>query len=121
MLFCISEKAFKANRDKWQSIFNELTKDPKSHANNHSKLFYKILGKEVNGNIVRKQKYAPLYARIEHVIPTTTNHSESYHCYLNNTIPNRNTKLMTRVAMVAHKINERLSNLNDSIIRNFTE
>lgn len=79
MLFYISETTFKANKDKWKLILNELTKNLKSGVNNHSKLFNKIFEIEVKGNITRKQKYAPLYAKIEHVILTATNHSERYH------------------------------------------
>ena len=50
MLFHISETAFKANRDKCKSLLNELTKNPKSGVNNHSKLLNKIFEIEVKGN-----------------------------------------------------------------------
>lgn len=108
MLFHISETAFKANRDKCKSILNELTKNPKSGVNNHSKLFNKIFEIEVKGNITRKQKYAPLYAKIEYVILTATNYSERHQCYLSYSIPNRNTKLMTRYSILFSYISPNL-------------
>lgn len=119
MLFCISEKMFNDNIVKQKAQFKELANDSQSCASKHVKLFNKIIGLEANGFINRKQAYAPLFERLKSSIPTTTNHSESFHHFLNDKIPNANTKLLTRVGMLAQKINERLQSVNESMTRNF--
>lgn len=111
MLFCISKETFEKKKPKWKALFNQLVNDPNSSAKQHKDIFERILQLD--------QQYAPLFVRMNESVPTTTNHSESFHRFLNNSVPHKNVKLMTRVAMIAEKINERLMSLNKSIIRNF--
>ncbi len=111
MLFCTSEEEFKKNKKKWKSLFNELTKDTRSSALRHQKLFENIIN--------CKPKYAPLFMRMNDSVPTTTNHSESFHHCLNESVSHTTTKMMTRIALLAQRIKDRLINVNESILRNF--
>ena len=52
-------------------------------------------------------------------VPTTTNHSESFHHCLNESVSHTTTKMMTRIALLAQRIKDRLINVNESILRNF--
>ena len=79
----------------------------------------KILGYNTDGQVIEiDEVYSPLYIRIQHRIPTTTNHAESYHQKVNTVAGDLRMTLPNRVALLAHHIMSQITQIDNSSISN---
>lgn len=84
--FCKSEEAFLANLPRFIRTFN-LFLEIGGSAQSCKEKFIAILGYDENGEKVERNAHMePLYIRMIEGIPTTTNHVESLHHYINDSV-----------------------------------
>ena len=78
-----------------------------------------VLGIDPKGNPIEKnQSYSVLYERIIQKVPTTNNHSESYHARINSIAADMRYSINNRLSLVVDHIMSRLTHLDASSIAN---
>ena len=117
VLFCKSEEEFLANLPRFIRTFN-LFLEIGGSAQSCKEKFIAILGYDENGEKVERNAHMePLYIRMIEGIPTTTNHVESLHHYINDSV-GKYKNPYKRLAVLIQCIINHMNNVNHNIIRN---
>lgn len=117
VLFCKSEEEFLANLPRFIRTFN-LFLEIGGSAQSCKEKFIAILGYDENGEKVERNAHMePLFIRMIEGIPTTTNHIESLHHYINDSV-GKYKNLYKRLTVLIQCIINHLNNVNHNIIRN---
>lgn len=114
VLFCKSENEFQNKLPRIIRTFKKLLQVGGS-AQKHKDKFISILGYNENGEEVdREPEMEPLFIRMKYSVPTSTNHIERFHRYVNESVKpfrNKYRKLAILIESIIEQINRADTNL----------
>lgn len=87
----------------------------------HYDKFVSILGYDENGNACfGDPRMEPLFIKMQKEVPTSTNHAESFHHYVNESLRNVKNQYK-KLGVLTQCIIKQISQINQSVLRNLRE
>lgn len=123
ILFSHTEEEFIENKDRYSDIFEILLSLNSKTAKGCSKRFTEdiLLVNETHlSQDYGDQRFSPLYHRMRKNIPTTTNHSERFHCTVNQSIKDlhiTDTSIYDRIAIIIQCMKDSIKTVNERLYR----
>lgn len=116
VLFCKSEAEFQSRCYSIRETFKLFLEIGGSAVKYYDK-FIKIFGFDENGNRVeRDRRMEPLFIRIEKMIPTSTNHIERFHRFVNESIEDSKNSYK-KLGILFKCIDVQINHFNENLLR----
>ena len=120
ILFFKSQMDFEENVFRIIKTFKLLLKLGGS-AQKHYDKFVSILGYDENGKACpRDLRMEPLFIRMQKGVPTSTNHAERFHHYVNDSVKNIRNQYK-KLGVLTQCIIKQIEHINDNVLRNLRE
>lgn len=120
ILFMKSEIDFEENLLRIIKTFKTMLKLGGS-AKKHYEKFISILGFNENGEVCpRDPRMEPLFIRMQKGVPTSTNHAERFHHFVNESLKNIKNPYR-KLGVLTQCIIKQIAHINDNVLRNLRE